>query len=134
MNINPQLILHTGMMGNIPNQNMNMNQVNNPMEQNNGMNININKMNSFVQNEPNINQGMNIMQQQMMSEFHKMVFQMGKNTFQINLRQLMKGKPDFTKIKENLSKIYGKKIYSLVDLIYNDIEGKITAQSQKPKL
>jgi len=109
MNINPQLILHTGMMGNIPNQNMNMNQVNNPMEQNNGMNININKMNSFVQNEPNINQGMNIMQQQMMSEFHKMGFQMGMNTFQINLQQLMKKKLDFTKIKEIYLKYIVKK-------------------------
>ena len=30
------------------------------------MNINVNNMNSFAQNEPNSNQGMNITQQQMM--------------------------------------------------------------------
>ena len=158
MNMNPQQIHQTGMMGNNQNQNMNMNQVNNPMEktglnnpmgQNNGMNNNVNNMNSFEQNEPNSNQGMNITQQQMMqqqlyqlmvqqqpmmNEFHKMGFQMGMNTFQMNLQNQMKKKPDFTKIKENLSKIYGEKIYYLFDLIYNDIEGKIIAQSQKPKL
>jgi len=52
----------------------------------------------------------------------------------MNLQNQMKKKPDLTKIKENFCKIYGEKQYYLFDFIYNDIEGKITAQSQKPKL
>jgi len=147
MNMNPQQIHQTGMMGNIQNQNKNINQVNNPMEQtglknpmgqNNRMNVN--NMNSFAQKKPNANQGMNItqqqmmQQQQMMNKFHKTGFQMGMNNFQMNLQNQMKKKPDLTKIKEKFCKIYGEKQYYLFDFIYNDIEGKITAQSQKPKL
>ena len=56
MNMNPQQIHQTGMMGNIQYSNMNVNQVNDPMEQtecknpmsqNDVMNFNFNDMNSL---------------------------------------------------------------------------------------
>ena len=120
------------------NQNNKNNQINNqnnhqmgtrsPMAQNN-------RINNEEQNEKNINQGMNM---GMGMGIRMGMGGMNSNPMMGNMNQMNLGmmgmpmwnmpitqRPDFSKIKQNLSKLYGDKMNFLVDVIYNDIRRKI---------
>ena len=139
--------MNMGMMENnqmnIPMNPMNPN-IQNPMGQNNEMKNNINMMNNNEQNEHNINQGMNIGMggmnpgmnpmmgnPNMNNNFMQLQMMQQQMFFQMNSLEQMKAKPDFKKIKENLSKLLGDGMNFLIDKIYYDINGRIM-QLKKP--